>query len=223
MHALTGHVPGDGAVDALLAGNLVQLVNVDDALLGPWYVPVGGLDKAEQDVLNVLANIARFGERRGVADGKRHFQRPGQGFGQQRFARAGGPNQQDVGFLHFHVGGDALAANPLKMVVHCHRQGLLRLFLPNHVGVQIGVNFPWHDGAQRFAGLCCRPVGQFHPVRTAGRGPTLLVLAASPVAAFGHVVCQLADAIEANTAPVLAGWAHQPSLGKQAAAEGAAI
>ena len=44
LYALPGNVPGDGAVDALLAGNLVQLVNVDDAALGLGDVPVRGLD-----------------------------------------------------------------------------------------------------------------------------------------------------------------------------------
>src|SRR5690606_28693063 len=50
LDALAGDVAGDRRVLAL-AGDLVDLVDVDDALLGLLDVEVGGLDELEQDVL----------------------------------------------------------------------------------------------------------------------------------------------------------------------------
>jgi hypothetical protein len=62
LHALAGHVAGDRRVLAL-AGDLVDLVDVDDAGLGLLDVEVGGLDELEEDVLDVLADVAGLGQR----------------------------------------------------------------------------------------------------------------------------------------------------------------
>ena len=58
LHALAGDVTGDRRVLGL-AGDLVDLVDVDDPGLGLLDVVVGGLDQLEQDVLDVLADVAR--------------------------------------------------------------------------------------------------------------------------------------------------------------------
>ena len=89
------HVAGDRRVLAL-AGDLVDLVDVDDAGLGPLDVEVGGLDQLEEDVLDVLADVAGLGERGGVGDGERHVEQPGEGLGEVGLAAAGGAEQQDV-------------------------------------------------------------------------------------------------------------------------------
>ena len=70
LHALAGDVAGDRRVLGL-AGDLVDLVDVDDPGLGLLDVVVGGLDQLEQDVLDVLADVAGLGERGGVGDGER--------------------------------------------------------------------------------------------------------------------------------------------------------
>jgi hypothetical protein len=62
LHALAGDVAGDRRVVAL-ARDLVDLVDVDDAPLGPLDVVVGGLQQLEDDVLDVLADVAGLGER----------------------------------------------------------------------------------------------------------------------------------------------------------------
>ena len=95
LHTLAGHVTGDRRVLAL-AGDLVDLVDVDDPRLGPLDVEVGGLDQLEQDVLDVLADIAGLGQRRGVGDGEGHVEQPGQRLGQVRLAAARGAEQEDV-------------------------------------------------------------------------------------------------------------------------------
>lgn len=106
LHALAGHVAGDGEVLGL-AGDLVDLVDVDDADLGPGHLEVGGGDELQQDVLHVLAHVSRLGERGGVGDGEGHLQGTGQGLGQKRLARARGTDEHDValGQLHVALGG----------------------------------------------------------------------------------------------------------------------
>ena len=58
LDALAGDVAGDRRVFAL-AGDLVDLVDVDDPGLGLLDVVVGRLDQLQQDVLDVLADVAR--------------------------------------------------------------------------------------------------------------------------------------------------------------------
>ena len=69
LHALAGHVPGDGGVLAL-AGDLVDLVHIDDAVLGQLHVEIRRLQKPQQDVLHVVAYITGFGEGGSVGDGE---------------------------------------------------------------------------------------------------------------------------------------------------------
>src|SRR5579884_1904545 len=67
LDALARYVAGDRRVVAL-ARDLVDLVDVDDAALGSRNVEVGRLDQAEQDVLDVLADVAGLGESRRVGE-----------------------------------------------------------------------------------------------------------------------------------------------------------
>ena len=98
LHALAGDVAGDRRVLAL-ASDLVDLVDVDDAGLGLLDVVVGGLDQLEQDVLDVLADVAGLGQRGGVGDGERDVEHLGERLRQQRLAAAGRAEQQDVALL----------------------------------------------------------------------------------------------------------------------------
>src|SRR5690606_22785695 len=61
LNAFTGDVARDRRVLAL-ARDLVDLVDVDDAGLGLLDVVVRGLDQLEEDVLDVLTDVAGFGE-----------------------------------------------------------------------------------------------------------------------------------------------------------------
>ena len=70
LHAFAGDVTGDRRVLGL-AGDLVDLVDVDDPGLGLLDVVVGRLDQLQEDVLDVLTDVARLGERGGVRDRER--------------------------------------------------------------------------------------------------------------------------------------------------------
>src|SRR6185369_373441 len=139
LNALTGHVSSNRGV-LRFSRDLVDLVDVDDPALGPLDVVIGRLQEAQDDVLDVLADIAGLGQRRGIRDGERHPQHLGQRLGQQRLAGAGGADQQDVGFLELDVAGVAARLDPLVVVVHGDRQDLLGPLLTDDVLVERGLD-----------------------------------------------------------------------------------
>ena len=86
LHTLAGDVARDGSVLAL-AGDLVHLVDIDDAALRALHIKIRRLQQAEQDVLHILADIARLGERGGVGNGERHIQHRARASAQRAFCR----------------------------------------------------------------------------------------------------------------------------------------
>ena len=147
LHALAAYVAGDGHVFAL-AGDLVDFVNIDDAALRRADIAVGRLNQAQQDIFNILAHIAGFGQRRGVGNGKGHVQDARQRLGQIGLAAAGGANHEDVGFLQFHIPGLLGGVDAFIVVIYGHAQRALGLVLPDHILIQHGLHF----GGQRQGG-----------------------------------------------------------------------
>src|SRR3954470_12849538 len=92
LHALARDVAGDRRVVAL-AADLVDLIDVDDAALRLLLVVPRRLIELEDDVLDVLADVAGLGESGGVGDGERHREQARQRLGEQRLASAGGADQ----------------------------------------------------------------------------------------------------------------------------------
>ena len=142
LHALAGHVAGDRRV-LRLAGDLVHLIDVDNAALGLRHVEVGGLEKLQQDVLYVFTDVAGFGQTGGVSNGERHIEHPGERLRQIGLARTGRPQHQNVGLrqLHLVVGAASggvrlLDLDALVVVVHGDGQGALGLVLADHVAIQ---------------------------------------------------------------------------------------
>src|SRR3954463_2358670 len=136
LDALARHVARDRRV-VRLARDLVDLVDVDDPGLGLLDVVVGRLDELEQDVLDVLADVARLGERRGVGDRERDVEDPGERLGEQRLAAAGRAEQQDVRLLQLDVRVVALHhLHALVVVVDRYGERALGLLLADDVLVQ---------------------------------------------------------------------------------------
>ena len=136
LHALAGDVARDRRVVGL-ARDLVDLVDVDDPRLGLLDVVVGGLDQLQQDVLDVLADVAGLGQRGGVGDRERHVEDPRERLREQRLAAAGRAEQQDVGLLQLDVrvaGHHHLHA--LVVVVDGHRERALGGVLADDVLVE---------------------------------------------------------------------------------------
>ena len=136
LDPFAGHVAGDAGI-LRLTGDLVDLIDVDDAPLAFGDVEFARLEEPDQDVLDILADVAGFGERGGVRDRERHVEDPSQRLGQQRLADAGRAEQQDVGFVEFDLvvatGG---GVDPFVMVVHGHREGSFGPLLADHILVE---------------------------------------------------------------------------------------
>ena len=140
LHALARHVARDGEVFSL-AGDLVDLVDVDDADFRTRDIEVGGGDQLEQNVLDVLADITRLSERRRVSNRERDAQRARERLGEQRLAGTRGAQKHDVALrelditllrLRFH-------ADALVVVVDGDGEGALRVFLAHHMLRKLGV------------------------------------------------------------------------------------
>jgi len=102
LDAFAGDVSGDGDILVGFA-DFVQFVDVDDALLGGFDVVFGGLEESEEDIFDIFADVAGFGEGGGVADGEGDVEGGGEGAGEEGFAAACGSDKQDVGFFDFDV------------------------------------------------------------------------------------------------------------------------
>ena len=152
LHALTGHVAGDGEVLPTLAGNLVDLVNVNDAALSLRHVTVGGVDEAQQNILHIVTHVTGLGEGGCVDQGEGHIQLLRQGCRQVGFTAAGRAEHQNIGLAQLHLlprrrreraGGQhrvVQVVNTLVVVVHRHRQGALRGVLTDDVIVEVAID-----------------------------------------------------------------------------------
>ena len=149
LHALAGDVARDGGVLAL-AGDLVDLVDIDDSALGELHVVIRRLKQAEQNVFHIVADVARLGEGRRVRDGERHLQNAGERLGKERLAAASGAEEQDVALLQLHL-VVAAEEDAFIVVVDGHGQRDLGRLLPDDILVEHLANFARRgDGVGRF-------------------------------------------------------------------------
>ena len=144
LDALAGNVAGDADVLAGF-GDLVDFVDVDDAALGRLDVEVGGVQQLEEQVLDILADVAGLGQRGGVADGEGHIEDAGEGAGQEGLAAAGWADEQDVALIDFNVAEAGVGeAQPFVVILHGDRERQLGALLAGDVLVKLLL-----DGARR--------------------------------------------------------------------------
>ncbi len=155
LHPFAGNVAGDGG-GIRLPGDLVDLVDVDNAAAGPLYVVVRGLQQVNQDVLHILSHIPCLGKRGGVSHGEWHVERPGQGLCHEGFATARGADEDDVALLQLHLGMTVNAVsgiNALVVVVDRHRQHFFGVFLAHHILVHVSLDLHGLQGGSLGLGL----------------------------------------------------------------------
>ena len=85
---------------------------------------------------NVLTNVARFGQGRGIGDGERNIQDTREGLSQQRLSGARRPDQQDIGFGELHIAADASENIALVVIVDRDGKLFLRRLLTHHVLIE---------------------------------------------------------------------------------------
>ena len=124
LHALARHVARDRRIVGF-AADLVDFVDVDDAALRPLDVVVGGLQQLQNDVLDILTDVAGFGQRRCISHRERHVEDSRQRLRQQRFAGAGRTDEQNVRFRQFDVVVLRRVVEPLVVIVNGDRQNAL--------------------------------------------------------------------------------------------------
>src|SRR5258705_626408 len=135
LHTLTRHVTGDRRIVGL-AADLVDFVDIDDAALRALDIVIGRLQQLQDDVLDVLADVAGFGHARRIRNRERHVENPRQRLRQQRLARAGRTDQQDVRFRQFDVVVLGLVIEPVVVIVNGDRERLLGVALADDVIVE---------------------------------------------------------------------------------------
>ena len=161
LHTLAGNVARDGGILAL-AGDLVDLVDIDDATLGKLHIVIRRLQEAKQNVLHIVADIARFGERRRVCDRKRHLQDTGKRR-EEGLAAAGGAKKQDIALLQLNFVA-ATEENALIVVVNGHGQRNFRRLLPDDILVEHLVDLARRGNGIRCLQLVMRLVAVFQHV-----------------------------------------------------------
>ncbi len=88
LDAFAGYVARDRRV-LVLAADFVHFVDVDDPLLALLNVAARGLQQLEDDVLDVLADVAGFGQRRRIDNRERDRKQLGERLREQCLAGAG--------------------------------------------------------------------------------------------------------------------------------------
>ena len=146
LHALAGHIPGNGGILAL-AGDFVHFIDVNNAPLGQLHVKIRSLQEAKQNVLHIVAHIAGLGQRGSVCDCKGHVENLGQSLCKEGLAAARGADEQNIALLQIHI-GIVRERNALIVIVDRNGQGDLGLFLTNDIVVHEGLHF--HGGRQLF-------------------------------------------------------------------------
>ena len=138
LDAFARNIARDGDIFGL-AGDLVDLVDVDDAAFCLGEVAVSRLDQREEDVLDVVADIAGLGQGGGVGDGERHVKEAGDCPREERLAAAGGADEKNVALFKFDIGVFRIAraaCDAAVVVVNGDGKGFLGVFLPDDVGIE---------------------------------------------------------------------------------------
>ena len=140
LDAFARHIPRYGWV-VILARNLIDLIDVDNALLRPLDVPGCVLQQLQNDIFDIFADVAGLGQRGGIDDGERHIEQFGQGLREKRLACAGRPDQHDIALGQFHIGLDLPEQDPLVVIIYGDGQLLFGLGLPDNVLVEEFLDF----------------------------------------------------------------------------------
>src|SRR5690348_3620345 len=103
LHAFARHIARDGGI-LIFAPYLIDLIDVDNSLLAALDIPVRVLQQSEDDILYILADIARLREGGRVDDSERNIQYPRKCLREKRFPSARRADQQNVRFGELDLG-----------------------------------------------------------------------------------------------------------------------
>ena len=134
LDAFARHISCEGRVLAF-AGDLVDLVDVDDAAFSFLDVVVGCFEQTHEDVFDVFADVAGFGQCRCVGDRKRNAEGFGQRLDEVSLARAGRTDHQNIALLKFDI-RISQTVDSLVVVVNGHGDRFFGTILADDVLVE---------------------------------------------------------------------------------------
>ena len=102
LHAFSTDIARNGRILGA-SGNLVDLIHIDDTLLRLVNIPIRRLQQLEQNIFNVLTDIACFCQRSRVSDRERYIQNLRQRLRDQSLTGTGRPDHHDIALLQFYT------------------------------------------------------------------------------------------------------------------------
>src|ERR1043166_5540278 len=102
LHPFPRNVTSDGGV-IIFPTDLVDLIDVDNTCLRFFEIAAGGLNKPQENILNILANVTRLGQARCINYAERNAQLPRKRLRKQCFACSCRADQQNIRFLKLNI------------------------------------------------------------------------------------------------------------------------
>ena len=119
----------------MLLGDLVDLIDIDDALLRLVHIIACGSEQLAHNAFDVITDITGFGQRGRIRDRKRNIQDLCQRLYQVGLTTARGTEHQHIGLLDLDL-IHGIGRNPLVVVVDRNAHDLLGFFLSDHILIQ---------------------------------------------------------------------------------------
>ena len=132
LHCLTTDI---SLVGVLLLGNLVNLINENNTMLGTLHIIICRCQKFGNNALYIIANITGFCKRSGICNCKRHIQKFRQGFNQIGFTASGWSDHQHIRFLNFNL-IHCICRHTFIVIVNRYRHYFLGFLLTDHILVK---------------------------------------------------------------------------------------
>ena len=131
LYAFTGYIFCDGSVLSA-SGDLVDLIDIDDASFSLFDVVVCRLDQLQQYIFDIFADITGFCQCRGISDRERNTQNLSQGPRDVGLAGSCGADHQNIALLNFDI-RIAASVDSLVVVVNSHSECPFGSALSDHI------------------------------------------------------------------------------------------
>ena len=156
LHALSADIARDGRI-LRAAGDLIDLIDVDDTLLRLFNIPICSLQQLEQDILHVLADIARLRQRGRICDCKRHIQNFCQCLCDQGLTGTGRSDHHDIALLQLYaVILNRGLGDTFVVIVYRNSQCLFGVVLFDDIIIENRGDLLWLRQTHRFFVCTCR-------------------------------------------------------------------
>ena len=135
LYAFTADITRDGGVVSL-TGNLVYLVDEDNALFCLGHIVIGHLKQTGEDTLDIFAYITSFGQHGRIHYRKGYMQQFGYGTRQKGFTGSGAAHHNDVRLFNLHIITAVFLQQTFVVVIYRYGKKTFGIVLTNHVLVE---------------------------------------------------------------------------------------